>query len=165
MSIHTEKDDLKMARSLLDLPYQKTSKPDLGDDFEVEMVKADIPGVASNEYEPGTRIVRKKYYVSLAMGESPFTDMMVKDRSILYKWTKHPVFNVGDGSLRIDGTQLFPKKILINYDRCMVEMDFEMYDIIESGRHRGYITKPAGASMRFEHAYVQSGYEIKKITE
>lgn len=142
---------------------QNASKPELGDDFEVEMVKAVIPGVASFEHEQGTRILRRKYYVSLAMGESPITDVMVKDRSILYKWTKHPEFNVGYGSLRIDGTRLFPKKILINYDRAMVEMDFEMYEIIENGEHRGFVTKPDNASMRFEHAYIQSGYDIKKI--
>lgn len=34
MSIHTEKDDLKMQRSLSDSPFQKALESDLGDDFD-----------------------------------------------------------------------------------------------------------------------------------
>lgn len=150
MSIHTEKDDLKMTRSLLDL----------GDDFEIESTA--VPEGVPFGYK-GMRIVRKKYYTTLAMGESPITDAMVKDRSILYEWARHPMFNIGDGSVRINGKYLFPKKILIDYDRNLVEMDFEMFGIYDNGSHTGYIPKPDKSMMTFEHAYVQDGYKIRKI--
>lgn len=150
MSIHTEKDDSKMTRSLLDL----------GDDFEIEA--AAVPNGVPFGYK-GTRIVRKKYYTTLAMGESPITDAMVKDRSILYEWAKHPMFNIGDGSVRISGKYLFPKKILIDYDRNLVEMDFEMFGIYDDGSFTGYIPKPDKSAMTFEYAYVQDGYKIRKI--
>lgn len=150
MSIHTEKDDLKMTRSLLDL----------GDDFEIESTA--VPEGVPFGYK-GMRIVRKKYYTTLAMGESPITDAMVKDRSILYEWARHPMFNIGDGSVRISGKYLFPKKILIDYDRNLVEMDFEMFGIYDNGSHTGYIPKPDKSVMTFEHAYVQDGYKIRKI--
>ena len=111
----------------------------------------------------GTNIVRKKYFVSLAMGESPITDAMVKDRSILHAWANHPMFKVGEGSVKIDGKYLFPKKILIDYDRNSVEMDFEMFEIVENGIHSGYVANPDNAMMNFEYAYVQDGYKIRKI--
>lgn len=160
MSIHTKEDDLKMTRSILDLPYRKALKSDLGDDFEIEATA--VPNSVPFDYK-GTRIVIKKYYVSLGMGESPITDAMVKDRSILHEWSKHPMFNIGDGSVRIDGKYLFPKKILIDYDRNSVEMDFEMFGIYDNGSHTGYIPKPDKSMMTFEYAYVQDGYKIRKI--
>lgn len=140
---------------------QSMLKSELGDDFEIKDV--DAPKGSFLDHKYGTHILRKTYFTYLSIEESPITESMVKDRSILYKWAKHPEFNVGDGSLRIDGSRLFPKKIVINYDRNSVEMDFEMYEIIENGEHRGFVTKPDNASMRFEHAYVQTGYDIKKI--
>ena len=111
----------------------------------------------------GTYIVRKKYFVNLAMGESPITDAMVKDRSILYAWANHPTFRIECGSTRIDGKHLFPKKILIDYDRNSVEMDFEMFEIIEDGAYVGFIAKPDNVTMEFEYAYVQDGYNIRRI--
>jgi hypothetical protein len=161
MSIHTEKDDLKMQRSLSDSPFQKALESDLGDDFELEI--DNVPEGISLGYRNGTSILIKKYYVSLAMGESPITDAMVKDRSILYSWANHPMFNIGDGSVRISGKYLFPKKILIDYDRNSVEMDFEMFGIYDNGAHTGYIPKPDKSMMTFEYAYVQDGYKIRKI--
>lgn len=155
MSIHTEEDDLKMQRSLNDL------HSGLDDDFEIEVT---VPpgGVLFGRYN-GTYIVSKKYFVTLGMGESPITDVMVKDRSIFYSWANHPMFKIGDGSARIDGKYLFPKKILINYDRNSVEMDFEMFEIVEKGTHVGYVAKPDNATMEFEHAYTQRSYKIDRI--
>ena len=136
---------------------------DLGDDFEVETIDDDVPAGISQGYQNGTRILRKKYYVSLAMGDNPITDAMAKDRSIFYAWANHPMFKIGDGSARIDGKCLFPKKILIDYDRNSVEMDFELFEILENGSHFGYIAKPDNATMEFEYAYVQRGYKIDRI--
>ena len=155
MSIHTEEDDLKMTRSLHDLPYRKSLKSGI----EVTGVPDGVPF----GYKKGTNIVRKKYFVSLAMGESPLTDAMVKERSIFCEWANHPMFNVGDGSVKIDGKYLFPKKILIDYDRNTVTMDFEMFEIVENGVHSGYVAKPDNAMMNFEYAYEQDGYKIRKI--
>ena len=161
MSIHTEEDDLKMTRSLHDLPYQKALKRGLGDDFDVEVTG--VPDGVPFGYKKGTNIVRKKYFVSLAMGESPLTDAMVKERSIFCEWANHPMFKVGDGSVKIDGKYLFPKKILIDYDRNAVVMDFEMFEIVENGVHSGYVAKPDNAMMNFEYAYEQDGYKIRRI--
>ena len=161
MSIHTEEDDLKMTGSPLDLPYQKALKRGLGDDFDIEVTG--VPDGVPFDYNKGTNIVRKKYFVTLAMGESPLTDAMVKERSIFCQWANHPMFKVGDGSVKIDGKYLFPKKILIDYDRNSVTMDFEMFEIIEDGIHSGFIAKPDNAMMNFEYAYEQDGYKIRKI--
>ena len=149
MSTHTEENDLK-TRSL----------HDLGDDFDIEVTG--VPDGVPFDYK-GTNIVRKKYFVSLAMGESPLTDAMVKEKSIFYAWANHPMFNTVDGSTRIDGKYLFPKKIMIDYDRNAVVMDFELFDIIENGVHAGYVAKPDNAIMDFEYAYEQDGYKIRKI--
>lgn len=160
MSIYTKEDEDKFVRSLHDSPYRKELESDLGDDFEIEC--DDDTNRVPVGYK-GTHIVRKKYFVSLGMGESPITDAMVKDRSILYAWANHPMFKIGDGSVRIDGKYLFPKKILIDHDRNVVVMDFEMFEIVENGTHAGYVTKPDNAMMNFEYAYVQDGYKIRKV--
>lgn len=160
MSVHTEEEDLKMTGSPLDLPYQKVLKSGLGDDFEVEVTG--VPDGVPFGYK-GTNIVRKKYFVTLSMGESPLTDAMVKERSIFSQWANHPMFKVGDGSVKIDGKYLFPKKILIDYDRNAVVMDFEMFEIVENGVHSGYVAKPDNAMMNFEYAYEQDGYKIRSI--
>lgn len=164
MSIHKEEEGKYWSsRPNDDTPFQSVLVSDLGDDFEVETVDDDVPAGISQGYQNGTRILRKKYYVSLGMGDNPITDAMVKERSIFYSWANHPMFKIGDGSARIDGKYLFPKKILINYDRNLVEMDFEMFEIVEKGVHAGYVTKPDNATMEFEYAYIQRGYKIDRI--
>lgn len=160
MSICEESNNFSTSGPLSDSSFEKTLKRGLGDDFDIEVTG--VPDGVPFGYE-GTNILRKKYFVSLAMGESPITDAMVKDRSILYAWTNHPMFRIEDGSTRIDGKYLFPKKILIDYDRNSVEMDFEMFEIIEDGIYAGFIAKPNNVTMEFEYAYAQDGYKIRKI--
>lgn len=161
MSICEESNNFSTSGPLSDSSFEKALKRGLGDDFDIEVTG--VPDGVPFGYNKGTNIVRKKYFVTLAMGESPITDAMVKDRSILYSWTNHPMFKIGDGSVKIDGKYLFPKKILIDYDRNSVEMDFEMFEIVENGVHSGYVAKPDNVTMEFEYAYVQDGYKIRKI--
>ena len=161
MSICEESNNFSTSGPLSDSSFEKTMKRGLGDDFDIEVTG--VPNGVPFGYKKGTNIVRKKYFVSLAMGESPLTDAMVKERSIFCEWANHPMFNVGDGSVKIDGKYLFPKKILIDYDRNSVTMDFEMFEIVENGVHSGYVAKPDNAMMNFEYAYEQDGYKIRKI--
>lgn len=161
MSICEESNNFSTSGPLSDSSFEKALKHGLGDDFDIEVTG--VPDGVPFDYNKGVNIVRKKYFVTLAMGESPITDVMVKDRSILYAWTNHPMFKIEDGSARIDGKYLFPKKILIDYDRNAVTMDFEMFEIVENGVHSGYVAKPDNAMMNFEYAYVQDGYKIRKI--
>ena len=161
MSICEESNEFSTSGPLNNSSFEKSLKSGLGYDFDIEVTS--VPDGVPFDYNKGTNIVRKKYFVTLAMGESPVTDAMVKDKSIFCTWANHPMFKVGDGSVKIDGKYLFPKKILIDYDRNSVEMDFEMFEIVENGIHSGYVAKPDNAIMNFEYAYEQDGYKIRKI--